>query len=117
MRLTVASGISGCLWGIGLVLLLPDPPLYRLFVAFVLGGMAAGSVVTLSPLLPVVTAFLLPCMLPLTIRFALEGSPVWLGMSALALLFTCLPVARGLEAEPLEFHHASTEDGEEPACG
>ncbi len=89
MRLTVASGISGCLWGIGLALLLPEPPLYRLFVAFVLGGMAAGSVVTLSPLLPVVTAFLLPCMLPLTIRLALEGSPVWLGMSALALLFTC----------------------------
>jgi signal transduction histidine kinase len=88
-RLTVASGVSGCLWGIGLVLLLPEPLLYRLFVAFVLGGMAAGSVATLSPLIPVVTAFLLPCMLPLTIRLALEGSPVWLGMSALALLFTC----------------------------
>ena len=89
MRLTIASGVSGCLWGIGLVLLLPEPLLYRLFIAFVLGGMAAGSVVTLSPLLPVVTAFLLPCMLPLTIRLALEGSPVWLGMSALTLLFTC----------------------------
>jgi signal transduction histidine kinase len=88
-RLTIASGVSGCLWGIGLVLLLPEPLLYRLFIAFVLGGMAAGSVVTLSPLLPVVTAFLLPCMLPLTIRLALEGSPVWLGMSALVLLFTC----------------------------
>jgi signal transduction histidine kinase len=88
-RLAVASGISGCLWGIGLVLLFPEPLLYRLFVAFVLGGMAAGSVATLSPLLPVVTAFLLPCMLPLTIRLALEGSPVWLGMSALTLLFTC----------------------------
>jgi len=94
LRLTIASGISGCLWGIGLVVLLPEPLLYRLFVAFVLGGMAAGSVVTLSPLLPVVTAFLLPCMLPLTIRLSLEGSPVWLGMSALALLFTfCLWVA------------------------
>jgi signal transduction histidine kinase len=88
-RLTIASGVSGCLWGIGLVLLLPEPLLYRLFIAFVLGGMAAGSVVTLSPLLPVVTAFLLPCMLPLTIRLALEGSPVWFGMSALVLLFTC----------------------------
>jgi signal transduction histidine kinase len=94
LHLAVASGISGCLWGIGLVLLLPDPLLYRLFVAFVLGGMAAGSVVTLSPLLPVVTAFLLPCMLPLTIRLGLEGSPVWLGMSALALMFTgCLWVS------------------------
>jgi signal transduction histidine kinase len=89
LRLTIASGVSGCLWGIGLVLLLPEPLLYRLFIAFVLGGMAAGSVVTLSPLFPVVTAFLLPCLLPLTIRLALEGSPVWLGMSALVLLFTC----------------------------
>lgn len=87
-RLTLASGISGCIWGIGLALLLPEPPIYRLFVAFVLGGMAAGSVVTLSPLLPVVTAFLIPCMLPLAIRFALEGSPVWLGMAALSFMFT-----------------------------
>jgi signal transduction histidine kinase len=88
LRLTLASGISGCIWGIGLALLLPDPPIYRLFVAFVLGGMAAGAVVTLSPLLPVVTAFLIPCMLPLAIRFALEGSPVWLGMAALSFMFT-----------------------------
>jgi signal transduction histidine kinase len=87
LRLTLASGISGCIWGIGLALLLPEPPIYRLFVAFVLGGMAAGSVVTLSPLLPVVTAFLIPCMLPLAIRFALEGSPVWLGMAALSFMF------------------------------
>jgi len=93
-RLTFASGISGCIWGIGLALLLPDPPTYRLFVAFVLGGMAAGSVVTLSPLLSVVTAFLYPCMLPLAIRLALEGSAVWLGMSALGLMFTvCLWIA------------------------
>jgi signal transduction histidine kinase len=94
LRLAIASGISGCLWGIGLVLLLPDSLPHRLFVTFVLGGMAAGSVATLSPLLPVVTAFLLPCMLPLTIRLGLEGSPVWLGMSALALMFTgCLWVS------------------------
>jgi signal transduction histidine kinase len=89
LRLAMLSGISGCLWGIGLVLLLPDALLFRLFIAFVLGGMAAGSVATLSPLLPVVTAFLLPCMLPLAIRLSLEGTPVWLGMSALTLLFTC----------------------------
>jgi hypothetical protein len=89
LRLALLSGISGCLWGIGLVLLLPDALLFRLFIAFVLGGMAAGSVATLSPLLPVVTAFLLPCMLPLAIRLSLEGTPVWLGMSALTLLFTC----------------------------
>jgi signal transduction histidine kinase len=94
LRLTLASGISGCIWGIGLALLLPEAPIYRLFVAFVLGGMAAGAVVTLSPLLPVVTAFLIPCMLPLAIRFALEGSPVWLGMAALSFMFTvCLWIA------------------------
>jgi signal transduction histidine kinase len=89
LRLAAASGVSGCLWGVGLTILLPDPLLHRLFVTFVLGGMAAGAVATLSPLLPVVTAFLLPCMLPLALRLAMEGEdPVYLGMGVLALLFT-----------------------------
>lgn len=87
-RLATASGVSGLIWGVGLVLLMPEPLIYRVFIAFVLGGMAAGSVATLSPLMPVVTAFLLPCMLPLVFRLALEGSPVYLGMAALGLFFT-----------------------------
>ncbi|UEM23403.1 HAMP domain-containing histidine kinase [Skermanella mucosa] len=87
-KLTLASGVSGLIWGIGLVLLMPDPLIYRMFVAFVLGGMAAGSVATLSPLMPVVTAFLAPCMLPLVVRLGLEGSPVYLGMAVLGIVFT-----------------------------
>ena len=116
LRLSVASGVSGCLWGIGLVLLLPEPLLYRLFVAFVLGGMAAGSVATLLPLLPVVTAFLLPCMLPLTIRLALEGSSRLARHVRLDPAVHLRPMGGGLEAEQLDFHHTSPEDGEEPAC-
>ena len=88
-RLALASGVSGFIWGFGLVLLMPEPLIYRMFVAFVLGGMAAGAVATLSPLMPVVTAFLLPCMLPLVVRLAVEGSNVNLGMAALGLVFTC----------------------------
>jgi hypothetical protein len=83
LRLAVASGFSGCLWG-GLVLLLPESPLYHLFVAFVLGGMAAGAVVTLAPVWPVLLAFLLPCILPLTVRLALTGTSIYIGMAALA---------------------------------
>jgi PAS domain S-box-containing protein len=86
-RLSVGSGLSGCLWGVGLVVLLPEHLLYHLFVAFVLGGMAAGAVVTLAPAFPVMLAYLLPCVLPLGVRLALEGTPIHLGMAALVLLF------------------------------
>src|SRR5258708_19085556 len=41
-RLMVAgSAISGILWGVGLVLLFPDSLLHQVFLAFVIGGMAA----------------------------------------------------------------------------
>src|SRR5690242_7206802 len=86
-RLCVGAALSGSIWGLGLVLLMPDALLYRLLIAFVLGGMAAGAVVTLSPVLSVMTAFLVPCILPLAVRLALEGSPVYLARSALAQLF------------------------------
>jgi len=87
LGLAVASGFSGCLWGGGLVLLLPEPPLYHLFVAFVLGGMAAGAVVTLAPVWPVLLAFLLPCVLPFAVRLALTGTSIYIGMAALIVMF------------------------------
>lgn len=45
---TLGSGLSGLLWGVGSTLLLPDNILEQTFLAFVIGGMCAGALVSLS---------------------------------------------------------------------
>src|ERR1700730_14631981 len=49
---TVGSGLSGLLWGIGSALLLPDNLVEQTFVAFVIGGMCAASLVAFSTFFP-----------------------------------------------------------------
>jgi hypothetical protein len=48
---TAGSGLSGLLWGLGSTLLLPDNIVEQTFLAFVIGGMCAGALVSLSLLL------------------------------------------------------------------
>jgi len=40
---TAGSGLSGLFWGAGSTLLLPDNIIEQTFLAFVIGGMCAGS--------------------------------------------------------------------------
>jgi signal transduction histidine kinase/CheY-like chemotaxis protein len=70
---TVGSGVSGLLWGVGSVLLLPDNLVEQTFVAFVIGGMCAASLVAFSNYLPAFIAYVFPASLPLAGRFFLDG--------------------------------------------
>src|SRR5580693_3000006 len=70
---TVGSGLSGCLWGIGSALLLPDNLVEQTFVAFVIGGMCAASLVAFSNYLPAFIAYVFPASLPLAGRFFFDG--------------------------------------------
>jgi signal transduction histidine kinase/CheY-like chemotaxis protein len=70
---TVGSGLSGLLWGIGSALLLPDNLVEQTFVAFVIGGMCAASLVAFSNYLPAFIAYVFPASLPLAGRFFLDG--------------------------------------------
>ena len=70
---TVGSGLSGLLWGIGSALLLPDNLVEQTFVAFVIGGMCAASLVAFSNYLPAFMAYVFPAALPLAGRFFLDG--------------------------------------------
>ena len=49
---TFGSGLSGLLWGAGSAFLLPDNLVEQTFVAFVIGGMCAASLVSFSYYLP-----------------------------------------------------------------
>ena len=70
---TFGSGLSGLLWGVGSALLLPDNLVEQTFVAFVIGGMCAASLVAFSNYLPAFIAYVFPASLPLAGRFFLDG--------------------------------------------
>jgi signal transduction histidine kinase/CheY-like chemotaxis protein len=70
---TVGSGLSGLLWGIGSAVLLRDNLVEQTFVAFVIGGMCAASLVAFSNYLPAFIAYVFPASLPLAGRFFLDG--------------------------------------------
>ena len=65
--------MSGLLWGIGSALLLPDNLVEQTFVAFVIGGMCAASLVAFSNYLPAFIAYVFPASLPLAGRFFIDG--------------------------------------------
>jgi len=62
---TIGSGLSGLLWGVSSTLLLPDNIVEQTFLAFVIGGMCAGALVSLSYYLPAFIAYVLASALPL----------------------------------------------------
>jgi signal transduction histidine kinase/CheY-like chemotaxis protein len=70
---TVGSGLSGLLWGAGSAFLLPESLVEQTFVAFVIGGMCAASLVSFSDYLPAFIAYVFPASLPLAGRFFLDG--------------------------------------------
>jgi signal transduction histidine kinase/ActR/RegA family two-component response regulator len=81
---TLGSGLSGLLWGVGSAVLLPDNLVEQTFVAFVIGGMSAASLVAFSNYLPAFIAYVLPASLPLAYRFFLDG---WVVHGDLTVVF------------------------------
>ncbi len=93
--LTVLGALAtGLAWGVGAALMLPASVGGQLVVAFVIGGMCAGSVTTSATYLPSLAAFVLSASLPLAARLLSEGTHEalvmgWTGLVfAGALLFT-----------------------------
>jgi len=82
---TFASGIT---WGGGSIILFPEGATeYQAFIAFMLGGLAAGAVTTLAILPIAFFAFLVPALLPLLVLFFTEGTSVAIGMGAMTLVY------------------------------
>ena len=90
-RFTIASGISGMLWGLGTAALFPTGDIAaQVLLAFVIGGMGAGASSTIAAHRPAFVAFLLPSVAALTARFAWEGDDVHWVMAAMGVLFAAL---------------------------
>jgi signal transduction histidine kinase len=63
---------------------------YQVFLAFVLGGMAAGASSTFSKVRWAYTAYILPAMVPLALHYLLMGDNFHYAMAAMTLLFVVL---------------------------
>src|SRR5262249_44041259 len=86
--LSVAGSLgAGALWGLATVWLAPADEPHRLFLAFAIAGMCAGSVTVNSSHLASVAAFVLPASLPLAIFFAMQPFAVHGAMAVMTVFF------------------------------
>ena len=85
---TFGAGLTGAVWGIGAVIMFPPEAMQlQVFLAFVLGGLAAGAVVSAASWLPAYFAFTVPMLAPLIFRFLTEPGELPLVMGAMLILF------------------------------
>ena len=84
----VGAAASGILWGRAAWLLFPPMNVaHQVFVAFILGGMVAGSVTTLAPVFPAFLAYAVLTLVPAVVRFVLQEDYVHYAMGWMVLVF------------------------------
>jgi len=82
------AAASGVVWGSAAWLLFPPMNIaHQVFVAFILGGMVAGSVATLAPVFPAFLAFAVLTLVPAAVRFPLQQDYVHYAMGWLIAVF------------------------------
>jgi signal transduction histidine kinase/ActR/RegA family two-component response regulator len=82
------AAASGLVWGAAALLLYPPASLaHQVFLAFVLGGMVAGSVTLLTPVYGVFLIFAVCVLLPVTARFAVDAGEMHYAMALLGAIF------------------------------
>ena len=72
---------------VGVFLFPADDFAHQVFTSFVIAGMIAGSVATLSPLLVAFVLFAVPALAPIAVQFLLRGGQMYFSMSVMAVLY------------------------------
>ena len=80
--------ISGLIWGVaGIFPIPPDDLIEEMFLIFVLAGLSAGSMSTLSSYRGAYAAFLLPAILPFAVKIMFREGEVFVAMTLMLALF------------------------------
>lgn len=86
---TVGSAASGIVWGAAGVFLFPDDSLaYQLFVLFVLMGMGAGAITSLTAYMPAFYAFLPVSLLPIGVMLLQRSDPIHFALGVMTFAYT-----------------------------
>ena len=84
----IGTGLTGLLWGISGVMLFPSNELnYQLLILFVLVGMGAGSVSSLTVYLPAFFAYFPVSMLPVAIVLFMQGDSIHLALGVMTIAY------------------------------
>ncbi len=87
-RFLIGTLLSGVLWGIaGSILFVSGSAMHQLFLAYLLGGMVAGAMATLSSYKWAFSAFSIPVVLPFTYQVITHESDIHLILALTYLLF------------------------------
>ncbi len=90
----IGTLFSGIMWGSASLLLFPENSLtHQMFLTFVIGGMCAGAVTSLSSHLPSLFSFLLLALTPLMICFIQLGTEMAAAMGLMLLFFLIMLIA------------------------
>jgi signal transduction histidine kinase/CheY-like chemotaxis protein len=86
--LMIGSALSGLLWGAaGLVFFQPDALEYQLFILFILVGMGAGAITSLTAFMPVFYVFFPVSMIPMSIQLFSLGEPIQLSLGVMSVAY------------------------------
>ena len=87
-RFLAGVALNGLLWGgAGVYFFIPQGYIDQTLLAFVLAGMSAGAVATLSPLRGACFIFLLPALAPFTVRVFADGDKIHMVMGGMVIVF------------------------------
>ncbi|MDH5424994.1 MAG: PAS domain-containing sensor histidine kinase [Gammaproteobacteria bacterium] len=87
-RFVVGSVFASIGWGAAAVLMFPEnDAAHQVFLAFVVGGMAAGSITSLSYSKYLVYFYLVASLLPLQLRFFLSDTELGLEMAVMLIFY------------------------------
>jgi len=82
---------SGATWGAGGFFLFAEhSPVHQVFLAFVITGICAGAITTLSSLTMAARGFVTLAILPIIIKFNLIGDQFSLAMTIMSMLFVAM---------------------------
>jgi signal transduction histidine kinase len=99
-RLMLLTTLTGIGWGVGcLVVIIGAPPLHKVFIAFVLGGMASGGMPSLARIFIIYLLFLIPVLGPSIVYFAWFGGEIGWSMAIMGSVMLAFLTIAGRRQE------------------
>jgi len=90
-RAVLTSIASGITWGVGGYLLFPEhSPVHQVFLAFMISGICAGAITTLSAMTAAVRGFVVFAITPIIVKFNLIDSEFSIAMTIMSILFVTM---------------------------
>lgn len=90
----IAAVTTGLAWGAAALLLFPaGDALHQVFLAFIVAGVSVGGVALLAVDRFSMLGFLLPMMMPLAVRYGIEGKQISLSMAVMIALYLIFATA------------------------